>query len=148
MAKLLVIDDEVEICELIKFYLGNYFSDVSTVQSVPQAIGKLKDNKFDLIITDLDLVSGTGESLIRYVRRDDSLNHATAIIVISGGREFDEASVGHCRFVKKPFREEDLIEKIKDLKNELKKESSKESKKSANEPTATHPDLMKLLKKN
>ena len=50
--KILVIDDNKDICTAIKGYLSNYNYNVNTVQNYQEALNKL-NNEFDLIILDI-----------------------------------------------------------------------------------------------
>jgi len=139
MSRLLIVDDDQDLCMVISNYLEDKFDEIYSAQSVPGAIGHVKSKKFSLIILDLNLVSGSGESVIKYARREDSINVKTPIVVISGELGFDTSIHSDTSFLSKPFDENKLLDKIRSLK---KKDNS-----AASEQSATHPELLKLLNK-
>ncbi len=139
MANLLIIDDDKDLCEVIGIYLEEYFDNITFAHSVPEGIGKIKVTQFNLIITDLNLISGNGLTLIKYARREDSPNYKTPIIVVSGEASFDKKAYASTSFLSKPFDQDALISKIRELKGNKKSETGVEN-------VATHPNLIKLLK--
>ncbi len=139
MSRLLIVDDDQDLCSVISDYLEDKFDEVYTAQSVPVAIGHVKSKKFSLIILDLNLISGSGESVIKYSRRKDSINVKTPIIVMSGELGFDTSAHSDISFISKPFDEEMILDKIRSFKKKNDSVSPDQS--------ATHPELLKLLKK-
>lgn len=139
MANLLIVDDDKDLCEVISFFLESYFESIVFAHSVPEAIGKIKTTQFNLIVVDLNLISGSGTTVVKYSRREDSPNSHTPIIVVSGEQGFRPQEYPFTEFLSKPFDEEAILAKIKKLKGS-KSSGDKE------EITATHPELLKLLK--
>ncbi len=139
MANLLIVDDNIDLCEVISSYLEDKFEDIKLAHNVPQAIGLVKESLFTFIIIDLHLISGNGETLIKYIRRDDSKNCETPILVISGEIGFDKNKFSKTEFLSKPFNENDLFSKISLFKK-------KKVENQSIEQTATHPELAKILR--
>jgi two-component system, NtrC family, response regulator PilR len=68
MAKLLVVDDEPSICEMLDIAFRKIGHRVETVTSVVAARQKLEAQRFDLIISDVKMPHESGLDLLRYVR--------------------------------------------------------------------------------
>lgn len=62
--KILVVDDEVELCELAKLILQDKGYNVSTVYSAQEALKYLTENNIDLLITDIVMPSLNGHQLV------------------------------------------------------------------------------------
>ena len=139
MTSVLIVDDNKDLCEVVSSYLEGKFDHIELAHSVPEAIGKVKGALYNFIIVDLHLVSGNGETLIKYIRRDDSKNMMTPVLVISGEINFEKEKFKKTEFLPKPFSEDDLLSKMASFKK--KKEQSSRS-----DDTVTHPELAKLLK--
>ena len=62
--RILVVDDEPNICRLLQRYLGRIGYDVVTAGSVPEALDTLDGSHFDLVLTDLRLPGPSGLELL------------------------------------------------------------------------------------
>ncbi|MBW4552481.1 MAG: PAS domain-containing protein [Aphanocapsa sp. GSE-SYN-MK-11-07L] len=69
--RILVVDDEVDICELFEFVLNSYGAEVLTVTSARQALSALNanPNQYDALICDLGMPEADGYWLIQQVRQ-------------------------------------------------------------------------------
>jgi two-component system response regulator PilR (NtrC family) len=65
--KILVVDDEADICELMSIALTRMGVSVITVNSIFEAKQSLQNNLFDLVFTDMNLKNGDGLDLVRHV---------------------------------------------------------------------------------
>ena len=139
MTSLLIVDDNIDLCEVISSYLEDKFDIIEQAHNVPEAIGKVKSTLYNFIIVDLHLVSGNGETLLKYIRRHDSKNSVTPVLVISGEVDFNKDRFKKTEFLAKPFNEDELFSKMASFKK-----SKDQALRSEN--TATHPELAKLLK--
>ena len=72
--RILVVDDEVHILELLKFMLENYEAEVLTVTSAYEALDILSTNpeQYDVLVTDIGMPLQDGYSLIQQVRELDT----------------------------------------------------------------------------
>ncbi|MEG4576322.1 chemotaxis protein CheB [Microcoleus sp. N3A4] len=68
--QVLVVDDEVDTRDLLKFVLENYGAEVLTVESARSAIAALTENpgRYDVLISDIGMPEEDGYFLIREVR--------------------------------------------------------------------------------
>ena len=82
MSRVLVIDDEEGITEVIQEALSLYGYDVKTACDGSEGIQKFKDQLFDVVITDIMMPNADGNSVVRYIRA--SSRRTTPIIGMSG----------------------------------------------------------------
>ena len=79
--QILCVEDDDETCLLIANLLGLINCDVTTVQSVKEALEKIESEKFDLYLLDNWLPGGSGVELCRRIRDGDA---ETPIVFYSG----------------------------------------------------------------
>jgi len=80
MSRVLVVDDEVEICQLVTTYLRKLGYDVTYSLSIAEATSKIATSYYDLLFVDLKLSDGSGYDVIKALRES---NAHTKVIVIS-----------------------------------------------------------------
>lgn len=110
---ILVADDEEGIRSLLVHWLERHGHAVATVRSAQEATELLKQQCFDLVITDVVMPDGDGFELIAALRKAQP---ATRIIAISGGGKYLEGTdclriargLGAHAAVMKPFNWEQL----------------------------------------
>ncbi len=118
MAKILVIDDEEQLRDLLKQMLSRDGHDVTTAFDGVEGIRVFNEFKPDLVITDIIMPNKDGIEVITELL---SKNPKIAIIAISGGRraitaEFNLESaelLGVKGILSKPFTREQLREAVK-----------------------------------
>ena len=90
MARILVIDDERLICEMLEDALTAAGHEVTTASDGRKGLRLLKGRSVDLIITDIFMPEKDGLATIEELRRTQS---DAKIIAISGGSRIREADV-------------------------------------------------------
>lgn len=117
---ILLVDDSRSVRQLIKFVLGMHMSlEFREAGDGMEAVDKLIDNNFDLVITDIRMPQMDGLTLIKRVRREISLE-VPIIVVSTAGREADRdegLKLGANSYVTKPVQAPDLIREVKNLLN-------------------------------
>ena len=120
--RILALDDEEAICELVKAALTPLGYDVTTVQDALSAIEAYKssmdeDRKFDAVISDLTLPGGMGgaECIKRLVDLDPSVK-----AIVSSGYAMDPVmsryrEYGFCACIAKPYEVSDLGHVVHDV---------------------------------
>jgi len=108
----LVVDDE----EIIRSFLFEVLSEeyeVSLACDGDEAIEQLRDNKYDLIITDLKMPRVSGEEVVKFACDNDPKSR---VIVISGFSSLYTVSQsinnGACAFLSKPFSIKELMQTV------------------------------------
>ena len=124
--KILVVDDEVKIVEVISAYLKNEGYEVVFATNGREAIDKYKSNDIDLIILDLMLPDISGEDVCKEIREISDV----PIIMLTAKTGEDSVlngySLGSDDYITKPFSPRQLVAKVNALfKRITKPESTK-----------------------
>ncbi len=109
---ILVVDDEEIIREFLLEVLNEDY-DVQAVSDGDEAIERLKEERYDLVITDLKMPRVSGEEVVRFAKESDP---NSKVIVISGYSSLYTASQsvnhGACAFLSKPFSIKELLQTV------------------------------------
>jgi len=114
VTEVLVVDDDVRICQIVQRMLSNQQCKVQTTQTIADALGAIEKKAFDAYVIDFKLPDGSGLDVAEVIRLKWG---ATPIILISG---YDPAAVALraeklaiSDFLQKPFSREVIAEAIK-----------------------------------
>jgi len=116
MKKVLIIEDELNIYELIKFNLETHGFEVDGVQDGAMAIEKILDVLPDLIILDLMLPGKDGISICREIRANSIISYIPIIMLTAKSEEFDKVlglEIGADDYITKPFGVKELCARVK-----------------------------------
>jgi DNA-binding response OmpR family regulator len=118
-SKILVVEDEVKIAEIVKAYLEKEGFIVTVASTGQDAISLLKKG-FDLIILDLMLPDIEGEDICRTIRKDSDI----PIIMLTAKSEEEDRirglGIGADDYVVKPFSPRELVARVKALLRRIK----------------------------
>jgi len=116
MATVLVVEDEAQQRAQIDRALAQAGHRVDEVSSGNQAVARLKENRYDLLITDLMMDDGTGFEVLEWVRQNAP---GLPVIVCSSYAKPENLktflAANLYRILRKPFRPDDLVEQVKEL---------------------------------
>ena len=108
---ILIVDDEAIIRDFLSEVLEDY--DVAVACDGDEAIAKLKERSFDLIITDLRMPKVSGQDVAKAARE---LRPNAKVVVISGYSSLhmvsQSVSHGACAFLSKPFSIKELMQTV------------------------------------
>lgn len=111
--KILVVDDEQLIREVIKEYLANEKYEVIEASNGEEAIKKALDNDIDLIIMDIMMPKLDGFSASKEILKNKNI----PIIMLSArGEEYDKLlgfDLGIDDYITKPFSPKELVARVK-----------------------------------
>ena len=111
MSKVLVIDDEILISELISDVLAGYGHNVETASDGQQGIQVFDKQLFDVVITDIRMPGIDGHGVVKHIRESERPD--TPIIAMSG-TPFDlDDEVDF--FLSKPFNITGLLDVFNNL---------------------------------
>jgi two-component system response regulator PilR (NtrC family) len=112
--KVLVIDDEPDLLELLELTLSRMGLDTTRAQSVEEAIGLLDAQAFDLCLTDMRLPDGEGLRVVEHIT-DKGLDVPVAVITAYGSAENAVAALkaGAFDYLAKPVALEQLRALVK-----------------------------------
>jgi len=101
--KILIVDDEREIADLIEVYLRNENYTVFKFYSAEDALKCIKDTELDLAVLDIMLPGASGLSICQTIRE----NHTYPVIILTAkDAETDkitELTLGADDYITKPF---------------------------------------------
>ena len=113
MKKILVVDDEKPISDIVKFNLTKEGYEVFTAYDGEEALEKVEEVNPDLILLDLMLPKKDGLEVAREVRK----THETPIIMVTAkDSEIDKVlglELGADDYVTKPFSNRELVARVK-----------------------------------
>jgi DNA-binding response OmpR family regulator len=114
MNKILVVDDEIEICLLVTRYLKKMGFEASYALSISEAMSKISRISYDLLFVDLNLADGSGYDLINSLRES---NVSAKIIIISAYDSERQKALqkGAALFMAKPFTKKSISESLEKL---------------------------------
>lgn len=117
--KILIVDDNKSFCEIVNEYVKNMgqFDSAIFATDGNMALNKVQNQKFDLILLDINLPRYSGIDILSEIHNDKrSFNRLTPIIVMSGEiepRKIKEIKNLGCSIVLlKPFSEVQFQEEV------------------------------------
>ncbi|MEC8045946.1 MAG: response regulator, partial [Pseudomonadota bacterium] len=116
--KLLIIEDEPDLRELLSFTLSREGYDVMEAETAETALQMLDSKLPDLAIVDWMLPGMDGIELVKRLRRDDVTEDLPIIMLTARGEEPDKLKsfdVGIDDYITKPFSPRELLARIKAL---------------------------------
>ena len=111
--KILVVDDDANICELLKLYLENEGYNVFVANDGQAAIDTFAAKEPDLVLLDIMLPKMDGWQVCREIRKTSS---APIIMLTAKGETFDKVlglELGADDYVTKPFDAKEVMARIK-----------------------------------
>ena len=113
--RILVVDDEVPMVELVREYLAAEGMDVAVAGDGPAAVDAVRDRRPDVVILDVMLPGLDGFEVLRRVR---TFSDAYVIMLTARAEEIDRIiglSVGADDYLVKPFSPRELVARVKAL---------------------------------
>jgi len=110
--KLLIVDDEKELADLLAQLLGMYQFETQIAYSGNEAFEKVRNESFDCIVSDIRMADGDGVSLLQNLKR---ANLKIPLIFMTGYADYSTEKLlqmGALHVFAKPLKAEDLIEVI------------------------------------
>lgn len=135
--KILVVDDEHEITDLISLYLQNENYTVFKFYDPQEALACIENSELDLAILDIMLPGMSGFTLCQKIRE----NHVYPVIMLTArDQETDKITgltLGADDYITKPFRPLELVARVKAQLRRYKKYD----RKAHSEPVMLHAGL-------
>lgn len=113
MKKLLIVDDEIKIIEVLKEYAEFENYEVDGAENGNEAIEKCRNNNYDLVIMDIMMPKLDGFSAVREIRK---FSQVPVIMLSARGEEEDKIKgfdLGIDDYVVKPFSPKEVMARIK-----------------------------------
>ena len=124
MARILVVDDEKGIRDILEKYLTAQGHEVLTAASGQEALEMLDTHEPDLMTLDLSMPGMDGYEVCRSVRGEAKTN-SLPILIISGNTNPEEQmqafKMGANEYITKPFKIDEVIGTIKTLSEQTRR---------------------------
>ncbi len=127
---ILIVDDEEDIVELIKFNLINEGYSILEAMSGEQAIKIANQQKPDLMVLDLMLPGIDGLEVTKYLRKNKETELMPIVMLTAKGEESDIITgleLGANDYISKPFSPKVLIARIRSILRRRNKDGEKKS---------------------
>ncbi len=117
--KILVVDDMSTMRRIIRTILNQLgYTNIEEAENGKQALAKLKNEKFDFVITDWNMPEMDGLTLVKTIRSDPELKHLPVLMVTAEAKKenvLEALKAGVNNYIVKPFTPEILKEKMEKI---------------------------------
>lgn len=123
--KILLVDDEPDILEFLKYNFEKENYEVSTAKNGLKALEKAKKNVPDLILLDVMMPNLDGIEVCRLLREIPQFSETLIVFLTARSEDYSEIAgfdVGADDYVTKPIRPRALLARVKSLLKRKKKE--------------------------
>ena len=119
--KILIVDDFATLRMSLKSVLEQLgYPEMDEAKDGQEAIDKLKEKDYDLIISDIDMPVMNGFELLDYVKKDDNLRNIPVIFITAEAERekiVESIKAGLDAYITKPFSISTLQQKIENIFN-------------------------------
>ncbi len=121
--KFLIVDDFSTMRRIVRGLLkemGCHNADEAEDGQV--ALAMLKNNKFDFVVSDINMPNMNGFDLLKAIKADESLKHLPVLMVTAEARKEDIVQAAQCGaagYIVKPFTKATLEEKVHKIMQKL-----------------------------
>lgn len=102
--KILIIDDDNQILELLKLFADANDCDAVTEESAEKGLAMMRKQEFDMVLLDIMLSDGNGLSVLKNIK---NISPQVPVIMITGGNDIQIAEeclkCGAADYITKPF---------------------------------------------
>lgn len=113
--RILVVDDEEDLCEILKFNLENEGYEVDTANSAEEAL-KMDICSYQLILLDVMMGEISGFKMANILKKDKKTAHVPIIFITAKDTENDTVTgfnLGADDYISKPFSLREVIARVK-----------------------------------
>lgn len=113
--RILVVDDEEDLCEILKFNLENEGYEVDTANSAEEAL-KMDISSYHLILLDVMMGEISGFKMANILKKDKKTAHVPIIFITAKDTENDTVTgfnLGADDYISKPFSLREVIARVK-----------------------------------
>jgi len=113
MPKLLVVDDEHDICDFVKNFFQERGYDVLTALNGDEAISLAKSDKPDLILLDIKMKGMDGIATLKHIKENDRKQKVIMVTALEDRDKMEEAcKLGACDYITKPLMLDHLEQSV------------------------------------
>ncbi|NDV64861.1 response regulator transcription factor [Bacteroides sp. 224] len=127
--RILVVDDEEDLCEILKFNLENEGYEVDTANSAEEAL-KMNIISYDLLLLDVMMGEISGFKMANILKKDKKTSSIPIIFITAKDTENDTITgfnLGADDYISKPFSLREVIARIKAVLRRTSKENTEKA---------------------
>jgi two-component system chemotaxis response regulator CheY len=121
--KFLIVDDFSTMRRIVRGLLKEMgCTNAEEAEDGAVALSLLKAQKFDFVVSDINMPNMNGFDLLNAIKKDDSLKHLPVLMVTAEARKEDivrAAQEGAAGYIVKPFTKATLEEKVQKIMQKL-----------------------------
>jgi two-component system chemotaxis response regulator CheY len=121
--KFLIVDDFSTMRRIVRGLLKESgYNNADEAEDGSVALGMLKAQKYDFVVSDINMPVMNGFDLLKAIKADDSLKHIPVLMVTAEARKEDivlAAQSGAAGYIVKPFTKATLEEKVEKIMQKL-----------------------------
>lgn len=113
--KILVVDDEKDLCEILQFNLENEGFEVEVAHSAEEAL-EMKISDFNLILLDIMMGQMSGFKMASILKKEKKTKHIPIIFLTARDKENDMLtgfSIGADDYISKPFSIKEVVARVR-----------------------------------
>ena len=118
MSRLLLIDDDIRLTDMVGRYLRHNGFEVDTAASLAAGRDRLKQDSYDALVLDLMLPDGDGLDFTRELRSQPRTRRLPLLMLTARGESTDRIvglEIGADDYLGKPFEARELLARVKAL---------------------------------
>jgi two-component system chemotaxis response regulator CheY len=121
--RFLIVDDFSTMRRIIRGLLKEIgYTDADEAEDGVAALQKLRNSRFDMVVSDINMPNMNGFQLLAQIKQDDKLKHLPVLMVTAEARKEDivaAAQGGAAGYIVKPFTKATLEDKIGNILKKL-----------------------------
>lgn len=124
MVKILLVEDDISIVNNLSEYLQSEGFEIDSATGQNQAVNKIENNKYDLLLVDISLKDGNGFAVCAAAR---AISETSVIFLTASADEYSIITgldMGADDYISKPFRTRELLSRIKSVLRRSNKSST------------------------
>lgn len=111
--KILYVDDEADLVELASSFFEDSEIPIDTSTDFQHALNLIRSNHYDIIISDVNMPTGSGHELYATIKREKIFNGK--FVLVTGNAPGHEDTSEYELVILKPINFMDLVDEIKKL---------------------------------
>ena len=128
--RILVVDDEEDLLELVQYNLAKEGYRVTTVSTGEAALREVRTGMPDLMVLDLLLPNVDGLEVCKIVKSDPRTKHIPIVMLTAKGEDADHVTgleLGADDYITKPFSPRVLVARVKAVLRRRSRETEKDA---------------------
>ena len=108
----LIVEDELALRESFQFLLQNLFAEVDTAEDGQEALNKMDERDYDIVLTDLSMPRMSGLRLVDTIRKKSQSQIVVAISAHDDEEFSDALAPYNVKLLTKPLEMDELFETL------------------------------------